>query len=188
MPEDAAPEELSEEVIYDGRIVHLKRVELRLKDGAVVKREVVVHNGSVGILPITASGDFIFVRQFRLPAGRALLELPAGTLEQGENPTECAQRELAEEIGQHAGTMRRMAGFYLAPGWATEFMHAFIAEELSPRFAKADDDEDIELVTLTLEQAVEAIRNGEIVDCKSVALIGLYLMERLTTSQQDAGG
>ncbi|MCA1596741.1 MAG: NUDIX hydrolase [Chloroflexi bacterium] len=178
MPDKPETTVVSEDVIYEGRIVTLKRVEIQMPGGPLVRREIVVHGGSVGILPITDDGQFIFVRQFRPPAGQALLELPAGSVEKDEDIVECAQRELSEEIGQRAAEMRRVAGFYLAPGWATEFMHGFIATGLSPHVSQGDEDEDIELVTMSPEESLAAIRDGRIVDCKSVALIGLYFAER----------
>jgi ADP-ribose pyrophosphatase len=172
------PEIVGEETIYTGRILSVDRLQVRLPTGRVVQRDVVEHNGSVVILPITADGRFILVRQYRLPARDTLLELPAGTIEENEEPEACALRELSEEIGQTAASMRRIAGFYLAPGWANEFMHAFVASGLSPLISAGDDDEDITLVTMTPEEAMDAIRSGRIIDCKTAALIGLYFAEQ----------
>ena len=179
---DGPPVVLGEETIYSGRILDLKRVQIRVPGGNVVQREIVDHHGSVGVLPITSEGNFLLVKQFRAPAGRALLELPAGTLEVGEPPEECAQRELAEEVGCRADSMRRVAGFYLAPGWATEFMHAYIATGLYPADGDGDEDEDIELVEMTPTEALKAIQAGDIVDCKSIAIIGLYFAELPSSS------
>lgn len=176
--ENEIPRVVGEETLYTGRILNLKRIKLEMPGGVVVQREIVEHHGSVGILPITEDGRFILVKQYRAPTGTFLLELPAGSLEPGEAPHDCALRELAEEIGQTAESMHPVAGFYLAPGWATEFMHAFIATGLSPQEAVGDEDEQIELVILTPREALDAITHGEILDCKSVALIGMYFAEK----------
>ncbi|HET6386824.1 MAG TPA: NUDIX hydrolase [Armatimonadota bacterium] len=171
------PEIISEETIYTGRSVNLKKAKLRTAEGKILEREVVEHEASVGILPITEDGRFVFVRQFRAPARDRLLELPAGGIEPGETPEQAAARELCEEIGETPGSLRRVAGFFLAPGWATEYMHVFIASGLTPQTAQADDDEDIEKELLTPREALAAISSGEIADCKSVALIGIYFAE-----------
>jgi ADP-ribose pyrophosphatase len=188
------PEILGDEEIYEGRIVNLSLMELRMPGGAVVRREVVHHAQSVGVLPIADDGRFIFVRQYRPPARAFLLELPAGSVEDGESPEQCARRELTEEIGMRPGSIQRVAGFYLAPGWATEFMHVYIAEDLVPESAQGDEDEDIELVYLAPAEALAGMRDGTIQDCKSVALLGLYFAEQrerpgagqtLTSARQD---
>ncbi|MDQ2732444.1 MAG: NUDIX hydrolase [Armatimonadota bacterium] len=176
--ENEMPVPMGEEMIYAGRILNLKQIKLQMPGGAVVQREIVEHHGSVGILPITEDGHFILVKQYRAPTGTFLLELPAGSIEPGEAPHDAALRELAEEIGQTAASMHQVAGFYLATGWATEFMHGFIATGLSPHEAECDEDEQIELILLTPQEALDAITHGEILDCKSVALIGMYFAEK----------
>ncbi|MBY0397041.1 MAG: NUDIX hydrolase, partial [Thermoleophilia bacterium] len=135
-------------MIYEGIIVNLRRSEYRRPDGTVVTREVMDHPGAVVIVPV--EGDHVLlVRQPREAVEEYTLELPAGKLDHaGEPPLECARRELAEEVGRSAATWRDLGGFYTAPAILTEFIHCFLATDLSPvaDAPHADEDEAIEVV------------------------------------------
>ena len=109
--------------IYDGRIVRLREDAVTLADGRSALREVVEHGDVAAIVPIDADGSVILVRQYRLPAQEALLEIPAGGVDEGENIEAAAQRELREETGYRAGRLERIGGFYVSPGYCTEFIH-----------------------------------------------------------------
>jgi len=158
---------------YIGRIVNVRLDEVRLEDGAVVWQEVVEHAPSVTVVPMLDERTVLLIRQYRHPTGEVILETPAGSLDPGETPEEAAQRELAEEIGYRARKLERVGGFYLAPGWATEYMHAFLARDLEAAQAEHDPDERIELVPLPLEEAWRLVRAGEIRDCKTIAALTL---------------
>jgi len=136
----------------------------------------------VALLPVGQDGLIWFVRQYRHPAGKRLLELPAGTLEPGEPPEECARRECREEIGMAPGRLERLGGFYLAPGYSTEYLHVFLAADLQPSPLPGDEDEQLEIERLGLEQALRRMRRGEIEDAKSLAalLLGLPLLQSET--------
>lgn len=162
---------LSSEKIYDGKIVHLHVDTVRLSDGKESKREVVSHGGAVCIVPVQEDGTTLLVRQFRLPAGKILLEIPAGTLEKGEEPQACALRELEEEIGYKAANIRLLFACYLAPGYSTEKIHAYIATGLTKTQTHFDEGENLELVTMPLAEAVQRVLAGELEDAKTIAAL-----------------
>lgn len=160
---------LSSDVIYSGRVVKLRVDQVRLSNGRVAKREVVDHRGAVALVALDADGNCLLVRQYRAAVGRVLLEIPAGTLEPDEDPTDCATRELAEETGYRPGRLVELLGFYSAPGFCTEHLWVYLATDLVAERAEADADEEIELVRMPLAECVELIRSGEIRDAKSIA-------------------
>src|SRR4051812_2008617 len=124
------PKTIASEQVYKGRIVGLRLDQVQLEDGRVVRQEVVVHVPSIGVIPMWDDDTVILIRQYRHPTGEELLEIPAGSFDPEESAEECAQRELAEEIGYRADDIIPLGGFYLAPGWATEYMHVFLARSL----------------------------------------------------------
>ena len=176
--DDTFPKVTSSREIYDGRVISLRVDEIEVKPGLNVRREVVSHPGAVVMLPIDAEGRILWVRQYRYAAGRSLLELPAGTLEKGESPEETARRELAEEVGFAAAHWEKLGGFYSAPGFCQEYLHAFVATELTVQQADGDEDEDIEVVPLTVEESMARILAGEVEDAKSLATLLLYTQRR----------
>ncbi len=164
-------ETLSSERIYDGRVISLRRDLLRLADDSQVVREVVEHAAAVVVLAIDEQGQIAFVRQWRTPVGRALLELPAGGLEVHEDPEAAATRELQEEVGLKPGSLERVHRFYVAPGWATEVLHGFIARDCTVRSLPADDDERIATEFYTLVDALDLVRSGAIEDAKTILML-----------------
>ena len=170
---------------WSGRLLEV-RVETRERaDGSRVRREVVTHPGAVAILALDDDDRLALVRQFRAPAGRSLLEIPAGTLDRdpgtgaAEDPDAAARRELEEETGLRAARWERLAGFWTAPGFATEFMHLYLATGLEPAGsdrAGPDEDEHLELVRLPWREAVAAVEGGELTDAKT--MVGVLLLAR----------
>ncbi|MGB7539307.1 MAG: NUDIX hydrolase, partial [Anaerolineales bacterium] len=148
---------------------------IQLADGRETTLEIVEHIGSVAIVPLAEDGGIWFVRQYRHAAGRELLELPAGTLNPGEAPEACAGRELREEIGRRAEKLTALGGFFLAPGYVTEFMHVFLAERLSADPLPADADEELFPEKLTRAKVRELLEAGAIEDGKTVAALALAL-------------
>ncbi|HET9000914.1 MAG TPA: NUDIX hydrolase [bacterium] len=139
--------------------------------------EVVEHPGAVAMVALTADRDVLLVRQFRHAVAAELLEVPAGTLEPGETPLECARRELAEEVGRAAGRWDPLISFYPSPGVLSEEIHVFLAEDLRPE-AAAREEEDLRVESLPLEEAYRRIDAGEIRDAKTI--IGITMArERL---------
>jgi nudix-type nucleoside diphosphatase (YffH/AdpP family) len=164
-------EVIGTESIFNGKIVHLRVDTVRLPNGRESKREVVGHGGAICVVPMQDNQTVLMIRQFRLPAGKILLEVPAGGLEDGENPDDCAMRELQEETGFRAGNLTRMFTMYLAPGYSTELMYAYLATDLSDDKLAQDEDENLELVPMKLDDAIAAIFRGEIEDSKTVAAL-----------------
>ena len=162
------------ETPFTGRAFGVRVDELEYAPGRRHRIEVVVHTGAVTMLPVE-DGKIWFVRQYRHPAGALLLELPAGTLHDGEDPAVAAGRELQEEIGQRASTLTPLGSFWLAPGYSTEKMHAFLASGFTPDPLAQDEDEVIEVVKVPVAEALALARNGQIQDAKSLATLFLAL-------------
>ena len=169
---------ISTRKIYEGRIVNLRVDTVELPGGRTSEREIVEHRGAVVIAAIDGQGNVLLVRQFRKAVGQVLLELPAGTLDPGEDPETCALREIQEETGFRAGKLEKLGGFYSAPGFLTEYLQLFMATELEPNARAGDDDEDIEVVPTPLSKVPHLIATGEIRDAKSVAGLLRVLRER----------
>ncbi len=174
--------------IYRGRYLTFRIDTVERIDGSRAEREIVGHPGAVAILALDEEDRVLLVRQFRAPAGRTMLEIPAGTLDRDpdagtiEDPDLAAPRELEEETGYRAGSMRKLTSFWTAPGFATELMHLYLASELVPADADRlgpDEDERLELVRLPLPDAMRLIESGWIADAKSIlALIWLDRIRR----------
>jgi ADP-ribose pyrophosphatase len=162
---------------YEGKLINVRVDEVRLESGRMATREVVEHPGAVAILPWDGR-RVALVRQWRHPTGRALLEVPAGTLDPGEAPMTTATRELAEECGLAAGQWEAGPSFFTAPGFCTELMHLYLATDLTDAPSAADDDESIEVEWLSLDEAMAAVEDGHIADAKSIAGI-LWLARRI---------
>jgi ADP-ribose pyrophosphatase len=165
---------LSKETVYDGKLFKVVREKVRLANGNERPREIVVHPGAVALVAVDGDGRILMVRQYRRAADRVLLEIPAGTREPNEDAEACALRELQEETGYKAGNIERLAGFYSAPGFCTEWLECFLLTDLSESPGQADDDENIELERLTAGEAVAAIQRGDVCDAKSICGILLW--------------
>ncbi|MBI2842366.1 MAG: NUDIX hydrolase [Armatimonadetes bacterium] len=167
--------------VFEGRIVNLRVDIVELPDGRQTTREVVEHKGAVAVVPLLDHAKVVMVKQYRQPTGQVLIEIPAGTLDKGEDAEACARRELIEETGYSAGKMTKMFSTYLSPGYSDEMLHTFLAEDLTPMQAERDEDEFIEVVVLDLDEAAQMIRRGEIKDAKTVC--GLLMAQRIVGSE-----
>jgi ADP-ribose pyrophosphatase len=166
------PEFLDSKEVFSGRLFSVTVDTVREGDKTYV-REVVHHPGSAVILPAFADGTIGLVRQYRHPAVRYLLELPAGTLNDQERPEAGAARELEEELGLVAGKIEMLSEFFISPGFCEEKMWLYLATDLTETQQRLDDDEMIEVVRLSIDQALQMITDGEIEDAKTI--IGLML-------------
>lgn len=160
--------------IYRGRTLALRSDTLKKEDGSSKTWDIVVHPGAVVLVPVTEKQEIILVKQWRRAIEKRILELPAGTLESGESPEVCAQRELQEETGFRSSQIIPLGGFYSSPGFCTEYLHLFLAFGLQADPLPADDDEGIDLFFVSLLKAEKMIETGEICDVKTIAGIQRY--------------
>jgi len=160
---------VSSEEVFHGRLVKLFVHEVELSNGSHSKREVVKHPGAVALVALDEQQNVLLVRQFRLPAAQVLREIPAGTLEEGEAPLACAERELQEETGYRPGKLEELGGIFVAPGYTTEYIHLYLATQLRESRLDADADEFVEVDHVPIKDALAMIEKGDIIDGKSVA-------------------
>ena len=164
-------EMVSQETVYEGVIVNVRRDKARLMDGRITNREVVEHPGGVAVSARDDQGGVALVRQYRYPMGEETLELPAGKLEPGEDPRDSGLRELAEETGLVPGTFEDMGCLYSSPGILAERIYLYFAKNLTQGPTHPDDGEFVETVWLPYQDLVDKARRGEIKDGKT--LVGI---------------
>jgi len=160
--------------IYEGKKISLEVHHLQDEDGHRIRREVVVHPGAVVVLAFLSADRILLIRNRRYAAGQILVELPAGTLDRGEDPMNCAGRELQEETGYLAGRLQRLGNFYSSPGVLSEKLYAFAAYDLERTATALEEGEEIEVMDESIDQAIEMIREGRIIDAKTIATLLIY--------------
>lgn len=160
--------------IYEGKIINIRVDTVELPYKRYSKREIVEHPGAAGIISITPDKDIILVKQFRKPIEEILLEIPAGLIEYGEEPEQCAIRELKEETGYTAGKFKKLFEYYSTPGFSDEKIHIYLAEDIVEGVARPDENEYIEIVKMPVNEALEKVKTGEIRDAKTVVAILAY--------------
>jgi len=165
---DLTEKTLHSREIFAGRIVHLRVDTVELPDGQQSTREVVEHAGAVAVVALDEADNIILVKQYRKPIERVLMEIPAGTLEEGEDPLECARRELEEETGYNALHWEKILSYYSTPGFTDELLHVYLATGLTGGSPNPDSDEFVEMVRLPLTEAYKLIFSGQIADGKSI--------------------
>lgn len=176
-PGTEAPGRISSRSLYDGRIVHLNLETVRFPDGSTGELEMIRHSGAAAVLPLREGGDgeepqVVLVRQYRYAADGYIYEVPAGRPDApGEDWELCARRELEEETGLRAGQLRKLTTIYTTPGFTDERIHLFLATELTEGAQSRDHDEFMEIVTLPLSEALALVRDGEIVDAKTICTL-----------------
>jgi ADP-ribose pyrophosphatase len=169
---------LSSQQIYQGRAVKLRVDRVAKPSGRETTREVVEHDDCVAIIALDAEDNILLVRQFRHAVGEELLEIPAGGIHPGETAEQAVRRELQEETGYFPHQLKKLRGFYSAPGYCTEYLYLYLATELAFSPLQAEDTEDIELVRVPLVDIPHLIASGKICDAKSLAgLLGTSLYE-----------
>ncbi|MGN1120081.1 MAG: NUDIX domain-containing protein [Oscillospiraceae bacterium] len=168
---------LSSEQKFDGKIVKLFVDRIELEDGREATREVIKHPGGVCVLPLDENGDVLFVRQFRYPHQKVLLEIPAGKLEYGENHSECGLRELKEETGCTCDRYDYLGSLIPTPAYCGEVIHMYLARGLHYGEQKLDSGEFLDIIRIPLDRAVEMVMNNEIGDSKTqIALLKTKLL------------
>jgi ADP-ribose pyrophosphatase len=165
--------------VFKGRVLNLNLEQVRLPNGRVAELEIAHHPGGAAVVAVDAEGRVCLLRQFRHAAGGWLTELPAGKLDGGEPPLECARRELAEEAGVSARRWEKLGEFFSSPGVLTEVIHLFLAQDLEPADASPEEHEVLEASWVPLQEAMGLAASGRLQDAKSV--IGLlWARERLS--------
>lgn len=163
--------------LYKGKFFSLRRDIIQIDPHPPHTWDIILHPGAVAVLPIKKNGNLLLIQQWRRPVQKILYEIVAGILEKNESPLSCAQRELQEEAGYKAEKLTSLGGFYTAPGFCTEYIHLFIAQDLLESSLPKDLHEAIDLAEMTLEDALTLIDNHEIIDVKTICAILRY--ERL---------
>ncbi len=162
-------------IVYRGNIMTVRRDEVMTDSGRKTIREVAEHADAIAVIAVDRDGNIILERQYRQAAGKELLEIPAGGIESGEDPAEATRREMQEETGLLPRQVKRIGGYYSAPGWATEYLYLFLATDLVPSQLTAEDTDEIKLETVPPGKITELIMSGAIEDSKSVAGLLMYL-------------
>ena len=158
--------------VYRGKLLDVRQDRVQLPDGQVSTREYVVHQGAAVVIPILDSGELIFERQFRYPLGKTLLELPAGKIDPGEAPATTAKRELLEETGYSAREWRYLGVMHPCVGYSNERIEIFLARGLQQESGQQlDHGEFLDLLKMSLDDAILAVRNGEITDSKTITAL-----------------
>jgi ADP-ribose pyrophosphatase len=167
--EDLVEETLTSSYLYRGKIVNVRQDRVRLPGGGITFREIVEHPGAVAVLAVDGRGGVVMVRQFRQAAGAVLLEVPAGKLAPGEDPLQCARRELAEETGLQAEHWEQLTWFYVSPGFCEERIYLYLARGLSKAGpAAADEDENVAVEIVPAGEARRLAAGGGIRDAKTL--------------------
>jgi ADP-ribose pyrophosphatase len=172
--EKSAP--ITRQWVHKGRVISLRTDTLQKEGEKEKKWDIVIHPGAVVILPITKEGHLLLVKQWRRAAEKILIELPAGTLEEGEPPLECAKRELQEETGFRAEKWTALGGFFSAPGFCNEYLHLYLALDLTESYLEPDETEAIDLLSVDIKTALKMIEQNEICDAKTILGILRYAL------------
>ncbi|MCX5996994.1 MAG: NUDIX hydrolase [Chloroflexi bacterium] len=169
---------LSSKETFRGRAVNLRIDTIEKLSGQVTTREIVEHADCIAVVAVDDEDRIVMVKQFRRPVNKVLLEIPAGGIEEGEDPEDCVRRELQEETGYLPAKITKLGGFFAAPGYCTEYMHIFVAKDLTESRLIAEDTDEIEVVRVPLPEIMQKIVSGEICDAKSIAGLLSYLSSR----------
>ncbi|WP_286229061.1 NUDIX hydrolase [Neobacillus mesonae] len=170
--------------IFSGKIITVELQDVELPNGKQAKREIVKHPGAVAVIALTNENKIVMVEQYRKALEKIIVEIPAGKLEKGEEPASCARRELEEETGYVCESLEPLLSFYTSPGFADEIVHVFLAKGLTKKEnpAAMDEDEFVNLKELTLEEAIQYVKEQKIYDAKTIYGVQyLQLQEALTT-------
>lgn len=177
---------LSSEMIYKGAILNLRRDEVEVINGRVSHREIVEHNGGVGMIAIKEDGKVILIKQFRKPIEKVIMEIPAGKIEKGEEPYSTAVRELKEETGYTAGKIEYLTKFYPSVGYSSEAIYIYLCTDLMPGETQFDENEALDIFEMDLEELFKMAVKGKIEDGKTaIAIMQAWARIKLNQSCSD---
>lgn len=165
---------MKSEKVYEGKILSIRVDTIELPGQRYSKREIVEHVGCVGVIAVTKENKVVLVKQYRKAVENFLLELPAGKIDNNEDPITAAKRELQEETGYVTKNFEFLTEFYTTPGFCTEKISIFIAKDLEPGEQNLDECEDIEVLECSLDEALKMVKHGEIVDAKTILGLTMY--------------
>lgn len=176
---------LKKEKLYSGKVIDLYLEEVELPNGKISKREIVKHPGAVAVIALTQDEKIVMVQQYRKALERTIVEIPAGKLEKNEDPKEAALRELEEETGYTSPSLQKVISFYTSPGFADELIHLYIADGIEPLAEKKqlDEDEFVDVMLVSLEEAQDLVESHEIYDAKTA-----YAVQYLQLLHKSGGG
>lgn len=162
---------VSSEYIFDGKLLQVYRDTIALPNGNEAIREYIKHQGAVAVVPVTDEGEIIAVRQYRYPIGRITIEIPAGKLDKGEDPLTAAKRELSEETGVESADIDYIGGLYPSVAYTDEIIHMYVAKNLKYGEMHTDEDEFLDVVKIKIDDFVDMVLKGEIMDSKTQAAV-----------------
>lgn len=169
---------LSSKIVFDGRAVKLRVDTIQMPDGRQTTREIVEHGACIAVIAVDKDDNILLVSQYRDAVGKELLEIPAGGVDPGEDAETAVKREMQEETGYLPRKLVKLGGYYLAPGYSTEYMHLYFAADLVPGRLVAEDTEDITVVKVPVSQIRKLLTSGKISDGKSIAGLYMFLEHR----------
>ena len=162
---------LNIDTVYKAHVFDVEKIKCELPDGRQRYYDMVRHGPAVVLVPVTDDGKILFVRQYRLGAEKDLLELPAGVINEGEDPDPAAERELQEETGYESLNINKLGGFYASAGYCSEYLNIYLARDLKWNPLPQDDDEFLDNISMDIEEAYEAVESGKIEDSKTIAAL-----------------
>lgn len=166
------------EILFTGKVFDLQVDQVEYDSGNKAVREIAIHPGGAVVVPVTKDNKVVMITQFRYPLQRKLLELPAGKLDKNEDPDDCAPRELKEETGYTSGKIKKLGSIYTTPGFCTEILYIYLAQDLTPGEHKREEGEyGMEVIELTWDEIDNKIKNGELVDAKSICGIQMAKLD-----------
>lgn len=171
-------ETITTETLYKGKIITVNLETVSLPNGKTATREIVRHPGAVAVLAVTDEERVLLVRQYRKACDKTLVEIPAGKLERGEDPADCAKRELQEETGYTAREWKHLHSMYTSPGFADELIHLYVASGLTRGNQQLDSDEFLDLMEADVEEVAQLLAEDQVADAKTITALYWWMKER----------
>ena len=168
MIKDLEEKTVSSEKVFEGKIIKLFFDKVMLPNNKTATREKVWHPGAVAVVPLTSENEIILIKQYRYPVEEVLIEIPAGKLDKGESPIDCAKRELQEEVGAVGGNLVHLSSFHTTPGFSNEFLHLYLAVNFEKKENNPDEDEFLQILSVPIKECIDWVFEGKIKDAKSI--------------------